>query len=100
MTIVVREHENHGTYDAFLDGEWLCRSGTPLLSAARILRKRGVDPDTRLEMRRAGRSTTDMAATVGGAANLVADEPKGLGATRFRKWRFFLGASQVDEAVE
>jgi hypothetical protein len=89
LTIVIREHEHCGTYNAYLGKEWLCRSRTPLLTSARILLARGVDPDTRLEMRREGSSAAAMAATLSGAANLTVGEPKGPGAIRFRTWRSF-----------
>lgn len=57
-------------YEASINGEVLCRSSTPLRSAARILLKRGVDPKTELRMVRFGSETTLIRARLGTAAEL------------------------------
>jgi hypothetical protein len=58
-------------YEASVNGEVLCRSRTPLLSAARALMRRGVDLDTELRMVRFGSETTIMRARLGEAVRLA-----------------------------
>lgn len=58
-------------YEASVNGEILCRSRTPLLSAARILMKRGVDPQTELRMVRFGSDVTIIRARICDAVGLT-----------------------------
>lgn len=64
-------------YEVSVNGEVLCQSRTPLLSAARILLRRGVDPDTELRMVRIGSNTTLMQARLGEALGLTVVEGDG-----------------------
>jgi hypothetical protein len=75
MKIIIREHEGHGVYDAFVDGEKICRSRTPLFTAARVLLARGVPPETSLEMWRT--ATWAMRAPIWAAAKLTVKEGTG-----------------------
>lgn len=77
-------------YEASMGGEVLCRSRTPLLSAARVLMQRGVDPNTELRMARLGSEMTLMRARLGDAAELTVVEG-GRGGPRFRKYEEFSG---------
>jgi hypothetical protein len=65
-----------GTYFASLEGEGqpLVASRTPFLAAARVLRDRGVSPDTRLVMRWRGTDADSLASPLGAAAALTVDE--------------------------
>jgi hypothetical protein len=62
-------------------------SRTPFCDAARALLAEGVDPSTRIMMRRAGSATDPLTATVGGAAKLIVED--GDGVPRFRPWKPF-----------
>jgi hypothetical protein len=93
IDLIVREHEKRATYDVYLGAERLCRSRTPLLTAARVLLARGIDGETRLGMWREGRSAPDMTATVGGAAALAISEDP-VGGLRFRQFKEFSGPPQ------
>jgi len=73
-----------GRFEARLDGEVLCTSRTPFLSAARVLLTRGALPDDQLAMSHAGSNTAAMRAAVGAAAKLTVDETSGNGTPRFR----------------
>jgi hypothetical protein len=84
MNIVIEE-DGPGVFSASLDGTHLCRSRTPLLSAARILLKAGADGDTELTMSRAD-GVVSMRTTVGDAASLSVLEPGG-GGVRFVPFR-------------
>jgi hypothetical protein len=50
IDLFVCERANSGVYDASIDGEPFCRSRTPLLTAARILKSEGAAPETPLAM--------------------------------------------------
>lgn len=58
-------------YEASVNGEVLCLSRTPLLTAARLLMRRGVDPNTELRMVRLGSNVTIMRSRIGDAAELA-----------------------------
>jgi hypothetical protein len=68
--IVVKEFKRRGRFDMYLDGRYLGRSTTPLLTAARILLAEGVPPETPLEMRHQGSTTISPRSTIGVAAKL------------------------------
>jgi len=54
MILIVEETaKRHGTFDGWIAGfgQVISSSRTPFLSAARVLLKRDVDPDTVLQMR-------------------------------------------------
>lgn len=99
IAITIREYEGCGLFDAYLGAERLCRSRTPLLTSARVLLQRGIDPATRLEVRREGRSQIDMAATVRGAAALTVRDSK-QGKPRFSKIYGSIPSHSHDEATE
>jgi hypothetical protein len=84
MEIIVAE-TGSARFAAWLNGELLCQSRTPLLSAARELLGRGVPASTELAMRHAGSSIVAMRTTVGAAARLTVEE--GEGAPRFRPYK-------------
>lgn len=74
MNIVIEE-AGPGLFDAAVNGVHVCRSKTPLLSAARILLKAGADPKTELTMSRAD-GVVAMRTTVGDAAHWSVSEPE------------------------
>ena len=88
MKIFVRELNNHGIYEAFLEGhdKRLVVSRMPLLAAARALLKLGFDPDERLEMWREGKEAWDLAGNLGGLASLVVKEEQMAGPA-FRRFK-------------
>ena len=45
MKIEIAEYNGHGTFEVFFEGELICTSRTPFLSAARILLQRGGNPE-------------------------------------------------------
>ena len=59
-----------------LDGRQLCISRQPLLDAARILTKEGIDPATPIAARYAGAGFNSMTSTVGAAAKWTVRETK------------------------
>jgi hypothetical protein len=71
MRIEIGEIENRDTYEVFIADEMICKTRTPLCSAARILLDRGIDPDTILEKVRKGSTRVDMRAVIGEAAKLT-----------------------------
>lgn len=75
-------------YEVSLNGEVLCQSRTPLLSAARVLLRRGVNPQTELRMVRFGSDVTVMRARLGDAAELTVVENDKSG-PRFGKYKEF-----------
>lgn len=83
MNIVV-EHCEAPFFVATISGQFLCRSKTPLLSAARILLKAGANPAEELTMIRED-GVVSMRTTVGDAASLTVAEPDSY-PPRFRKW--------------
>jgi hypothetical protein len=89
MRIDVRKLTNT-VYEASLNGEVLCRSRMPLLSAARVLLGRGADPDIELRMVRFGSDTTVVRARLGDAAGLTVHEGDKSG-PRFAKYEPFTG---------
>lgn len=76
----------HGRFTASTDGEVLCVSRTPLLSAARVLLQRGADPGSVIAMRHVGSQVTAMRGTVGAAARLTI-EKSDMHPMRFRVWK-------------
>ena len=74
-------------FDAWLGKKHLCRSATPLLTAARVLLAEGTSPDTELAMRHEGSDMIALRATVGGAAALCAEEGDRL--PSFRSFKLF-----------
>jgi hypothetical protein len=89
MRIDVRKLTN-SVYEASVGGEVLCRSRTPLLSAARVLLSRGVDTNTELRMVRFGSDVTLMRSRLGDAAELTVIENDRAG-PRFGKYEPFTG---------
>jgi hypothetical protein len=75
-------------FQAFLGERLICESKTPFLSAARVLLREGVAPDTPLTMTHQGSSTVSLRSTVGVAAGLVVDETE-KSAPRFKPYREF-----------
>jgi hypothetical protein len=71
LNIHIAEVRNLATYNIYLGSEHLGRSTTPLLTAARILRDRGVPGATKLAMWRAGKSAPDMTTTVAAASRMI-----------------------------
>jgi hypothetical protein len=75
MRIEIAETENRGRHTVWCNGEIICRStSTPLCSAARVLLKRGADPDEVLEKVRRGSNRVDMKTRIGIAAKLTVRE--------------------------
>ena len=64
----------HGKFVVTLDGRQLCISRQPLLDAARVLIKEGVDPATPIATRHAGADFDAMTSTVGAAAKWTVEE--------------------------
>ena len=64
----------HGKFVVTLDGRQLCISRQPLLDAARVLIKEGVDPATPIATRHAGAGFDAMTSTVGAAAKWTVRE--------------------------
>lgn len=79
---VIIEPASSATWHMTVDNEHLGVSRTPLLSAARKLLARGIEPATELEMLRRGSETVAMRTTVGVAARLTVKESA---APRFAK---------------
>jgi hypothetical protein len=86
MEIVVTE-VGPARFAARLNGELLCTSRTPLLSAARELQRRGVRDSAEIGMRNEGQDFVAMTTTVGAAARLAVEE----GDMRFRSYKPFAG---------
>jgi hypothetical protein len=63
-----------GRFAAFLGQRLLCKSKTPLLTAARILQAEGVPDDTPISMSHEGSTVVSMKSTVGKAASLIVEE--------------------------
>jgi hypothetical protein len=93
VEIVVRPcASGRGRFQAVFAGEVLCASRTPLLTAARVLRRRGISDDTPLVMRHEGSAVIAMRTTVGVAAGLrVVDSDRGM--LRFRSYRSWYALS-------
>src|SRR5262245_46075850 len=53
--IVIVSPAGSGRFDAFIDGRYQLTSPSPLIDTCRILIERGIDLDTRIAMRHAGR---------------------------------------------
>ena len=80
-------------FDARLEGEervLVRRTHQPLLDASRVLRADGIDPQTRIILRRAGSHSDALISSVGGAAKLRVKEDAGQ--PRFRSWTPFPSA--------
>lgn len=63
-----------GRWSALCFDEELGRSRTPFLDAARVLKARGIDPDTVLVARHRGSGTVAMRSTIGKAAEMAIHE--------------------------
>ena len=63
------------------------RTHQPLLDASRVLKADGIDPQTRIILRRAGSHSDALISSVGGAAKLRVKEDAGQ--PRFRSWTPF-----------
>lgn len=61
---------------ASLDGETLCRSVSPLIMAARVLVARGIDPNSMIEMWRAGADTWSLRGKLSVVAATLVDGEK------------------------
>jgi hypothetical protein len=70
----------HGKFTVHLDGRQLCISREPLLAAARVLIKEGVDPTTQIATRHAG--------AVEVAAKWTVRENESVSPTFVRWWAF------------
>ena len=66
-------------YAVIVDGVFICRSKTPLLSAARVLLERGVPRDTELRMFWYGSKIASLRTTVGEAAAWTVKEERKYG---------------------
>lgn len=85
-TISITIHSvGRGRFAALLGGRLLCVSGTPLLSAARVLQAEGISAPTRLEMIHQGSAIVAMRTTVGVAAGLRVSETGSM--PRFVPWQ-------------
>jgi hypothetical protein len=78
----------HGKFVVTLDGRQLCISRQPLLDAARILIKEGIDPATPIATRHVGADFDAMTSTVGAAAKWTVRETETEG-PRFVRWEAF-----------
>jgi hypothetical protein len=78
----------YGKFVVTLDGRQLCISSQPLLDAARVLIKEGVDPTMPIAARHAGAGFDAMTSTVGTAAKWTVRETKTEG-PRFVRWKAF-----------
>jgi hypothetical protein len=76
IEIICGKSRSPSTFHAVLasTGERLCSSRTPFYSAARVLQKRGVKPETQLIMKHQHSDTVAMRSTVGAAAKLTIHE--------------------------
>lgn len=87
IRLLARPHSTrHGDFEAWLDGECLCISATPLVSAARVLSQRGAADDTILVLRHFGSDFDALGTTVGTAAQIavVEGDRRGLFLQRWR----------------
>jgi hypothetical protein len=57
-------------FHAYVGGRKLCTSRTPFLTAARILLRNGLPPETPIVMRHKGSATISLRSTVGAASSL------------------------------
>jgi hypothetical protein len=96
VEIVVRPcASGRGRFQAVFAGEVLCASRTPLLTAARVLRRRGISDDTPLVMRHEGSAVIAMRTTVGVAVGLTAED-RNRGTARFTRLRLWDSVSAPD----
>jgi hypothetical protein len=84
MNIVVRPL-GRGRFAAYLSGRLLCRSRTPFLAAARVLKAEGVPDDTLLTMTHEQSAVVALRSTVRVAAGLKVNEVQGT--PRLVPWR-------------
>jgi hypothetical protein len=85
MNITIRPL-GRGRFAASLGQRLLCRSKTPLLTAARILQAEGIPDDTPISMTHEGSSVVSMKSTVGKAASLIVEETDARG-PKFKTYR-------------
>jgi len=78
-----------GRYRAQIDGENICSSHQPFLDSARVLLKRGCDPNAVLAMYRPGDAAWSLRASIGRAAGLTVNESR----TAFAEWKPFCPAA-------
>jgi hypothetical protein len=78
----------HGKFVVMLDGRRLCVSRQPLLEAARVLIREGIDPTTPIATRHTGADFDAMTSTVGAAAKWTVEEGNTVSPT-LRRWRPF-----------
>jgi hypothetical protein len=78
----------HGKFAATLDGRQLCISRQPLLDAARVLIKEGIDPTTPIATRHTGAGFDAMTSTVRAAAKWTVREDSTVSPT-FVRWKAF-----------
>jgi hypothetical protein len=94
LTLILRPAFNrhgarlHGKFVVTLDDRQLCISRQPLLDAARVLIKEGVDPTTPIATRHTGAGFDAMTSIVGTAAKWTVRETKTEG-PRFVRWKAF-----------
>lgn len=74
LIIIEIEHKLRGYYAAYVDGNHVTTSVTPLLTTARKLAASGVPLTEELILRRRGSETTSIKSTVGKAAALTVRE--------------------------
>ena len=78
----------HGKFVVTLDDRQICISRQPLLDAARILIKEGIDPATPIATRHAGAGFDAMTSTVGAAAKWTVKENE-IQSPHFVRWEAF-----------
>jgi hypothetical protein len=92
LTITVKPTDQHGLFEAALDGKLICKSRTPFCTAARVLLERGYPPGAIIVLRHVGSDTDSLRATIAAAAKLtVQDDDRGT--PRFRPWKPFSRAA-------
>lgn len=79
-----------GRHLAQIDGENICRSHQPFVDSARVLLKRGFDPNIVLAMFRPNETAWALRATIGYAGRLTVDDYHG---TRFAPWKAYSGSA-------
>jgi hypothetical protein len=85
MNIIIRPL-GRGRFAASLGQRLLCKSKTPLLTAARILQAEGAPDDTPISMTHEGSSVVAMRSTIGKAAGLIVEETDTKG-PKFKAYR-------------
>jgi hypothetical protein len=88
-----------GRFAAMFAGRELCRSRTPLLTAARVLLEEGWSPDCPLHGSHEGSPIVALRSTIGAAARLTVWEPDREGIS-FEAWSPYAGSvSRSERAI-